>query len=731
MVAGGRTAGICDFLRPETRTCGALPVSPQTGLGHRQPRRGFWLGTRGRQPWRVVAGRNTNRLQFRPQWRDEPLRAFSGRTIRIGRVTKGPGGDFQPQWSTRRQNAWCSSLPGPATLIVWLVDGCEQVSLTQLTSDGAPPTSILFFSPDGSYIAFQSEPQWPAGSLGDEIGRPSEQTPSSQRFGVTGTFPALVARRGERGPSRCPCGWKTSKPTRCPLTAPDPVPLNSEIVGGFPYVPSLPDYSRLMDVVGPQDALGFARFQRQRPVKVYEFTPSDGGKPAIDYPVWSPDGQVGALRPLSARRAGDIWMLKEFRIAQVCLRPVHLFRPFRASSIRLVSQAQIVFAPRQFGGCFLFARKVHTLPHENQQARKAWTADPKLFTAVNLNRRGVNGPIVTEDHPLLPLLTFSSTQENESCGPRAKNKAYIIYPLRQSHAPLSPRRKLPPSKARRPPSSTFFRHGRHFLRFARCAQGRRRSHHHRTDLRRHVSPDARRFSLNMGITVRQVRHRSRLALRILVSPRSKVLYVETAPRIPLFASSIFTKPCPSPKDINSSPIIDNTFATPVLQNPIGARLRHGGSQRHKGFLPATPTSSPAVAVGNSHWMERVRHMIIYLGGSMDPARGVSPDSRPSKRLGGAASQPAQCEKRPSPSLNSSSGIRKVAVRALSRLENRNADHHLARKQMARIRKHAGLRHEGRAACGAGASATACGCSCLPASLGGVESLVILPIYSSH
>jgi len=24
------------------------------------------------------------------------------------------------------------------------------------------------------------------------------------------------------------------------------------------------------------------------------------------------------------------------------------------------------------------------------------------------------------------------------------------------------------------------------------------------------------------------------------------------------------------------------------------------------------------AVGNKHWMERVQHMVIYLGGSMDP-----------------------------------------------------------------------------------------------------------------
>jgi cystathionine beta-lyase/cystathionine gamma-synthase len=64
-------------------------------------------------------------------------------------------------------------------------------------------------------------------------------------------------------------------------------------------------------------------------------------------------------------------------------------------------------------------------------------------------------------------------------------------------------------------------------------------------------------------------------------------------------------------------IIDNTFATPVLQNPLAMGydiVVHSATKALAGHSDVIA----GVAVGNKHWMERIRHMIIYLGGSMDP-----------------------------------------------------------------------------------------------------------------
>jgi len=85
-----------------------------------------------------------------------------------------------------------------------------------------------------------------------------------------------------------------------------------------------------------------------------------------------------------------------------------------------------------------------------------------------------------------------------------------------------------------------------------------------------------------------------------------------------------------------------------------------------------------VAVGNSHWMERVRQMIIYLGGSMDPGaaylliRGI-------KTLGVRVER--QCENAMAVAkfLEKHSKVERVHYPGLKS----HADHKLARKQMRR------------------------------------------------
>jgi Tol biopolymer transport system component len=214
-------------------------------------------------------------------------------------LTKGPGGDFQPQWSPDSKHlVFFSSRSGNAD--VWLLD-IATGALTQLTSDHALDINP-FLSPDGASIAFQSDRSgrleaWVMKSDG------SEQRQLT-KIGVSGHF-LRWSRDGARVTFRCPCGGKPQT-YQVPLSGDDPMPLNSEIVGGA-HMSFSPDYSLLTDVVGHK-TLWVSPVTTGKPSKVYEFP---DGESRIDYPVWSPDGKwvlFDRFRP----QGGDIWMIKNF-----------------------------------------------------------------------------------------------------------------------------------------------------------------------------------------------------------------------------------------------------------------------------------------------------------------------------------------------------------------------------------------------------------------------------------
>src|SRR5260370_33617154 len=102
-------------------------------------------------------------------------------------LTRGLGGDFQPQWAPDGiRLVFFSSRAGNAD--IWLVD-IASGSMTQLTSDHALHINP-FFSPDGAYNAFPSDLSgrlevWVMKSDG------SEQRQLS-KIGVTGHFLRLT-----------------------------------------------------------------------------------------------------------------------------------------------------------------------------------------------------------------------------------------------------------------------------------------------------------------------------------------------------------------------------------------------------------------------------------------------------------------------------------------------------------------------------------------------------------
>ena len=227
---------------------------------------------------------------------------------------------------------------------------------------------------------------------------------------------------------------------------------------------------------------------------------------------------------------------------------------------------------------------------------------------------------------------------------------------------------------------------------------------------------------DMGIKVHQV-GTDLAGIDELVNPRSKALYVET-PTNPALRLVDLHKAVVFAKKHKLVSIIDNTFATPVLQNPIAMgydMVVHSATK----YLAGHSDVIAGVAVGSKHWMERVKHFVIYLGGSMDPEaaylliRGIKTlGVRVERQNVNAIAVAKFLEKHP-----------KVARVHYPGLKS-HPDHALARKQMRGFGSMLAFDLKG----GLPAARRFCDrvrLFLLAASLGGVESLVVLPIYSSH
>ncbi|MGB2592789.1 MAG: aminotransferase class I/II-fold pyridoxal phosphate-dependent enzyme [Candidatus Acidiferrum sp.] len=234
-------------------------------------------------------------------------------------------------------------------------------------------------------------------------------------------------------------------------------------------------------------------------------------------------------------------------------------------------------------------------------------------------------------------------------------------------------------------------------------------------LMRDVLPD-------MGIRVHQV-DTDLSGIDGLVTQRTKCLYVET-PTNPTLRLVDLHKAVAFAKKHKLISIIDNTFATPVLQNPLGMGFDMVVHSATKALAGHSDLIAGAAA-GSKEWMKRVLHMVIYLGGSMDPGtaylliRGMKTlGVRVERQCKNAMAVAKFLEKHP-----------KVACVHYPGLAS-HPDHKLAKKQMRGFGTMLAFDLKG----GLPAARRFCDrvkLFLLAASLGGVESLVILPIYSSH
>jgi cystathionine beta-lyase/cystathionine gamma-synthase len=208
-----------------------------------------------------------------------------------------------------------------------------------------------------------------------------------------------------------------------------------------------------------------------------------------------------------------------------------------------------------------------------------------------------------------------------------------------------------------------------------------------------------------------------------VTAKTKVIYVET-PTNPTLRLVDLRRVMAFAKKHKLVSIIDNTFATPLQQQPIAMgfdMVVHSATK----YMGGHSDIIAGAAAGSAAWMKRVQQMVIYLGGSMDPGaaylliRGIKTMGlRMERQSANTLAVARYLEKHPKVARVYYPGLRS------------HPDHVLAKRQMSGFGAMMAFDLKG------GLAAARRFCErvrifLLAASLGGVESLVILPIFSSH
>jgi cystathionine beta-lyase/cystathionine gamma-synthase len=209
----------------------------------------------------------------------------------------------------------------------------------------------------------------------------------------------------------------------------------------------------------------------------------------------------------------------------------------------------------------------------------------------------------------------------------------------------------------------------------------------------------------------------------LISPQTRLLYVES-PTNPTLQIVDLRRASALARRAHLVSVVDNTFATPVLQRPLefGFDLVVHSATKYLGGH--SDIIAGAVA-GSQRLVEQIRNTLIYLGGSMDPVAGYLL-LRGMKTL--AARMRVQSENALAVArfLERHPKVARVHYPGL----RSHPDHRLAGRQMRGFGAMLAFDLKG----GLGAARRFCDrirVILLAASLGGVESLAVLPLYTSH
>ncbi|MCI0402009.1 MAG: aminotransferase class I/II-fold pyridoxal phosphate-dependent enzyme [Acidobacteria bacterium] len=209
----------------------------------------------------------------------------------------------------------------------------------------------------------------------------------------------------------------------------------------------------------------------------------------------------------------------------------------------------------------------------------------------------------------------------------------------------------------------------------------------------------------------------------LVTPRTKLLYTES-PTNPTLDVVDLRRAAGLAHRHGLVAVVDNTFATPVLQKPLRLGFDlvcHSATK----YLGGHSDIIAGAVAGRRALVEKVRQGIIYLGGSMDPMagylliRGMKTVETRMERQSAAAMKVARwLERHP-----------KVARVHYPGLKS-HPGHGLARRQMSGFGAMLAFDHRGGLK-GARRFCDRVRVFLMAASLGGTESLAVLPLYTSH
>jgi cystathionine beta-lyase/cystathionine gamma-synthase len=209
----------------------------------------------------------------------------------------------------------------------------------------------------------------------------------------------------------------------------------------------------------------------------------------------------------------------------------------------------------------------------------------------------------------------------------------------------------------------------------------------------------------------------------LIGPKTRALYVET-PTNPTLQLVDLRAAAALARRHRLVSIVDNTFASPVLQKPLTVGFDMVVHSATKALAGHSDLIGGAV-VGSRQWVDQARKMVIYLGGCMDPEgaflliRGIKTvELRVARQCRTALAVARFLE-----------GHRKVARVHYPGLPS-HPQHRLARRQMSDYGSMLSFDMKE----GLGAARRVCDrvrLFLLAASLGAVESLVVLPIFTSH
>ena len=226
----------------------------------------------------------------------------------------------------------------------------------------------------------------------------------------------------------------------------------------------------------------------------------------------------------------------------------------------------------------------------------------------------------------------------------------------------------------------------------------------------------------LGIGVRYVEN-DLTGMEQLVGPRTRALYVET-PTNPTLRLVDLRKAAALARKYKLVSLIDNTFASPLLQNPLefGFDLvLHSATK----YLGGHSDLIAGAVAGSRQWVERARQMVIHLGGSMDPGAAFLLN-RGLKTLAVRVERQCQTAMAVARYLERHPRVARVHYPGLKS----HPDHRLARRQMRGFGGMLAFDLKGGLAAAVRFSDRV-RLFKLAASLGGTESLVVLPIYTTH